>query len=309
MLHRVATARGTPTSSSTSGTTSASSTATASRDVEQRHRGVQDGDALQAGRACRSARSSPSSTSRPTSSTRRSASTRRSSQKDPLRVDPYRALYKLYLEEARLRPRVVHVRGARVPAQGRRGGAALLRGLPPAGDDPGEEPARQRAVGEEPLPRGREHLHRQDLRDDRARGASSRRSQALAKAKQLPVLDRRFKQDPATSTVTFAKTFGWAAQVLGIQLPELYVRNDVPGALVAVPSTAAGVGRGSDACSPASRRRSSRSSSASTSAYYRGEHYIKNLFPTLAELKVVCFSRASRSSSRTSPSRRRWRRP
>ena len=38
-------------------------------------------------------------------------------------------------------------------------------------------------------------------------------------------------------TVTFAKTFGWAAQVLGVPLPELYVRNDVPGALVAVPST------------------------------------------------------------------------
>ncbi len=51
-------------------------------------------------------------------------------QKDPLRVDPYRSLYKLYLRDARVRPRVVHVRGARVPAQGGRGGAALLRGLP-----------------------------------------------------------------------------------------------------------------------------------------------------------------------------------
>src|SRR5213078_886147 len=51
-----------------------------------------------------------------------------------------------------------------------------------------------------------------------------------------PVLDKRFKQDPATSTVTFAKTFGWASQVLGVQSPELYVRNDVPGAIVAVPS-------------------------------------------------------------------------
>src|SRR4051812_50154569 len=49
-----------------------------------------------------------------------------------------------------------------------------------------------------------------------------------------PVLDKRFRQDPATSTVTFAKTFGWAAQVLGIQPPDLYVRNDVPGAIVAV---------------------------------------------------------------------------
>ena len=34
--------------------------------------------------------------------------------------------------DARVRPRVVHVRRARVPAQGRRGGAALLRGLPAA---------------------------------------------------------------------------------------------------------------------------------------------------------------------------------
>ena len=34
-------------------------------------------------------------------------------QKDPLRVDPYRSLYKLYLRDARVRPRVVHVRGAR----------------------------------------------------------------------------------------------------------------------------------------------------------------------------------------------------
>ena len=72
--------------------------------------------------------------------------------------------------DARVRPRVVHVRGARVPAQGRRRGAALLRGLPPARDDPGEEPPRQRAVGQEPLPQGREPLHRQDLRDAHARG-------------------------------------------------------------------------------------------------------------------------------------------
>ncbi len=71
--------------------------------------------------------------------------------------------------------------GARVPAQGRRGGAALLRGLPPAGHDPGEEPARQRAVGQEPLPQGREHLHRQDLRDDHARGDRRRRRRQLAR--------------------------------------------------------------------------------------------------------------------------------
>src|SRR5258708_15120852 len=33
----------------------------------------------------------------------------------------------------------------------------------------------------------------------------------LRAQKQLPLLDKKFRQDPATSTVTFAKTFGWAA--------------------------------------------------------------------------------------------------
>jgi golgin subfamily B member 1 len=91
------------------------------------------------------------------------------------------------------------------------------------------------------------------------------------------------------STITFAKTFGWAAQVLGVPQPDLYVRNDVAGALVAVvtapPSSVAGqtvltgftpqeltfiVGKHLNG--------------------YRGEHYIKTLFPTLDDLKIVLFA-------------------
>ena len=70
------------------------------------------------------------------------------------------------------------------------------------------------------------------------------------------MLDKRFRQDPATSTVTFAKTFGWAAQVLGIPLPALYVRNDVPGALVAVPTMPPASRRRSDGAHRLPRRRS-----------------------------------------------------
>jgi hypothetical protein len=66
--------------------------------------------------------------------------------------------------------------------------------------------------------------------------ALSAKVQQLKNTKQLHIPDKRFKQDPATSTVTFAKTFGWAAQVLGIFMPELYIRNDIPGTLVAVPA-------------------------------------------------------------------------
>ena len=115
------------------------------------------------------------------------------------------------------------------------------------------------------------------------------KTQALAKAKQLPALDKRFKQDPATSTVTFAKTFGWAAQVLGIQLPELYVRNDVPGALVAVPSRPPASVAGQSVLTGYSPQELTFIVGKHLS-YYRGEHYIKNLFPTLGELKVVLFS-------------------
>jgi tetratricopeptide (TPR) repeat protein len=115
------------------------------------------------------------------------------------------------------------------------------------------------------------------------------KTQALAKAKQLPALDRRFKQDPATSTVTFAKTFGWAAQVLGVQLPDLYVRNDVPGALVAVPSRPPASVAGQSVLTGYTPQELTFIVGKHL-AYYRGEHYIKNLFPSLSELKVVFFS-------------------
>lgn len=111
----------------------------------------------------------------------------------------------------------------------------------------------------------------------------------LAKDKQLPVLDRRFKQDPATSTVTFAKTFGWAGQVLGVQLPELYVRNDVPGALVAVASRPPASVAGQSVLTGYKPEELTFIVGKHLS-YYRGEHYIKNLFPTLTELKVVFYS-------------------
>jgi hypothetical protein len=115
------------------------------------------------------------------------------------------------------------------------------------------------------------------------------KTQALAKAKQLPVLDRRDKQDPATSTFTFAKTFGWAATVLGTRPPELYVRDDVPGALLALPAR--------PPASVASKNLLQAYPPQELAfiigkhlAYYRGEHYLRLLFPSLGELTVVMFA-------------------
>jgi tetratricopeptide (TPR) repeat protein len=106
---------------------------------------------------------------------------------------------------------------------------------------------------------------------------------------KMPVLDKRFRQDPATSTVTFAKTFGWAAQVLGVQPPELYVRNDVPGAIVAVPALPPASVAGQTVLTGFSPQELTFMCGRHL-AYYRGEHYIRTLFPTQAELTIMLFA-------------------
>jgi hypothetical protein len=113
--------------------------------------------------------------------------------------------------------------------------------------------------------------------------------ETLRAKKELPVLDPRFRQDPATSTVTFARTFGWAAQVLAIPCPLLYVRSDVPGALVAVaneqPASVAG-----QTVLTGFTPQDLTFIVGKHLAMYRGEHYIKTLFPTVTELTVLLFA-------------------
>ena len=104
-----------------------------------------------------------------------------------------------------------------------------------------------------------------------------------------PNLDKRFKQDPATSTVTFAKTFGWAAQVLGVQAPELYVRNDVGGSVVAVPSVPPSSVAGQTVLTGFQPQELTFICGKHLAAY-RGENYIRNLFPTQSELTIMLFA-------------------
>jgi tetratricopeptide (TPR) repeat protein len=209
-------------------------------------------------------------------------------QKDPLRVDPYRALYKLALKMHD------YDRGWTM--------CAALAFLHKADEE-------EQRFFEDYRPRGmiqvksrldneqwvKNLFHKDEnifigkIFEMVTPAAIVAKTNALAKAKQLPALDRRFKQDPATSTVTFAKTFGWAAQVLGIQMPDLYVRNDVPGALVAVPSAPPSSVAGQTVLTGFTPQELTFIVGKHL-AYYRGEHYIRNLFPTLTELKVVLFS-------------------
>ena len=157
-------------------------------------------------------------------------------ESDPLKVEPYRALYRLLPAQAVLRRGVVPGRRDGLHGQGRRGG----------------ERNSSRTTGRRACCRctGRltnehwvKHLFHADeniyvskIMEMIAPAALQAKIAQLQAQGKLPTLDPRFKQDPATSTVTFAKTFGWAAQVLGIPAPELYVRSDVPGSIVAVPA-------------------------------------------------------------------------
>jgi tetratricopeptide (TPR) repeat protein len=209
-------------------------------------------------------------------------------QKDPLRVDPYRSLYKLYL-------RVHEYDRAWCMC-------AALAFLRKADEE-------EQRFFEDYRPRGmiqvksrldneawvRNLFHKDEslyigkIFEMLTPAAIVAKTNQLKAQKQLPVLDRRFKQDPATSTVTFAKTFGWAGQVLGVSTPELYVRNDVPGALVAVPSTTPASVAGQTVLTGFTPQELTFIVGKHLSGY-RGEHYIKNLFPTLNELKVILFA-------------------
>lgn len=107
----------------------------------------------------------------------------------------------------------------------------------------------------------------------------------LREARKLVPLDPARKQS-ATSTVSVVRSFQWAAQVLGVEAPALYVMDNVPGGIAAVqaaePSTALGpdVMRGlstKDLAFLAGRHLT----------YYRREHYALLHYPTLAELSVL----------------------
>ncbi|HSC86117.1 MAG TPA: tetratricopeptide repeat protein, partial [Polyangiaceae bacterium] len=105
---------------------------------------------------------------------------------------------------------------------------------------------------------------------------------------KLPALDERFRQDPATSTVTFAKTFGWAAQVLGIHAPVLYVRNDVQAYIGAVPADPPSSIAGQLVLSGFQPQELTFICGKHLTSY-RPEHYLRVLFPTQAELTIMLF--------------------
>jgi hypothetical protein len=112
---------------------------------------------------------------------------------------------------------------------------------------------------------------------------------SLKVKKELPVLPREHRQDPATSKVTMARTFGWAAEVLGIPCPELYVRLDVPGMVVAVVSEPPATVAGHTALTGFSPHELLFLLGKHLTMY-RSEHYLAVRYPTVTELTALLFA-------------------
>ncbi|MDP9001526.1 MAG: tetratricopeptide repeat protein, partial [Myxococcota bacterium] len=209
-------------------------------------------------------------------------------QMDPLRVDPYRSLYKLYLQIHEydrawcMCAALAFLRKAD-EEESRFFDDYRPKGMPQVKNRLDNESWIKNLFHKD------ENLYIGKIFEMLTPSAIIAKTNQLRAQKQLPVLDRRLKQDPATSTVTFAKTFGWAGQVLGVATPELYVRNDVPGALVAVPATPPASVAGQTVLTGFTPQELTFIVGKHLSGY-RGEHYIKNLFPTLNELKVILFA-------------------
>jgi tetratricopeptide (TPR) repeat protein len=107
----------------------------------------------------------------------------------------------------------------------------------------------------------------------------------LAAKKKLPTLDASTKQDKA-STASVVRTFVWAARALGIELPELYLLDDVPSGIAAVPAPTPGTALGPQVRTGMTVQQLAFLTGRHLT-YYRPEHYALVFFPTLADLSSL----------------------
>jgi golgin subfamily B member 1 len=111
------------------------------------------------------------------------------------------------------------------------------------------------------------------------------RLEELAARKKLPVLDLATRQDKA-STASVVRTFVWAARALGIALPDLYLLDDVPNGIAAVPATTPGTALGPQVRTGMTVQQLAFLAGRHLT-YYRPEHYALVFFPTLADLSTL----------------------
>ncbi len=114
------------------------------------------------------------------------------------------------------------------------------------------------------------------------------RLEELAAKKKLPPLDPTTKHDKS-STASVVRTFVWAARALGIALPDLYMLEDVPSGIAAVPAEAPATALGPQVRSGMTVQQLAFLAGRHLT-YYLPEHYPLVFFPTLAELSSLVLS-------------------
>ncbi|HEX8795364.1 MAG TPA: tetratricopeptide repeat protein [Polyangiaceae bacterium] len=115
--------------------------------------------------------------------------------------------------------------------------------------------------------------------------ATAARIEELREARKLIALDPARLQS-ATSTVTAVRSFQWAAQVLGVDAPELYVLDEVPGGIAAVPAPHPSTALGPDVLRGLGAKDLAFLAGRHLT-YYRREHYALVCYPTLPELSAL----------------------
>ena len=203
---------------------------------------------------------------------------------DPLASEPYRALYKLYLHkqtydqawciasalsfmkkaDAQTEQFYQDYRPQGVPqVSGRLGAEHWARAL----NHPNEDA----------------HLSRIfEMIEPAAR-------KALSAQNKLKIVDEQFRTDPNSSTITFASTLKFASDVLGVQLPALFVRKDVAEYVVQLPAAVPTLVAGQLVLSGFNQQELL-FISAKHLTPYRPEHLLRVLFPSQSELKVMLFA-------------------
>lgn len=121
-----------------------------------------------------------------------------------------------------------------------------------------------------------------------ADAAIALRLEELASKKKLPLLDPATKQEKS-STASVVRTFVWAARALGIPLPDLYLLDDVPSGIAAVPAPSPGAALGPQVRSGMTVQQLAFLAGRHLT-YYRPEHYALVFFPTGADLSSLVLS-------------------
>jgi len=209
-------------------------------------------------------------------------------RQDPTQVAPYRALYQLYyrkqaFDEAWCMCAALSFLRRADEDQQKFFEDYRPKGIPPARNRVDNDAWRKLVF------HPKEDVYVGQIFEMLTNAALTAKIRQLQASKQMPVLDKRYKQEPHTTTVTFAKTFFHVAKVLGITPPELYVHTNIQGGLTAAPVIPFASVAGQSVLSGFSPHELS-FVCAKHLSNYRGEHYIKNIFPTQSELTQLFFA-------------------